>query len=160
MGDVLTDLPIFNLVSLFLQSILYGIYLITCGGCAAALSRVNGRWRSRKELQWPFLLAGLFLLLNMTRYLCIQFYSCLEPLIHRGSDGPSTPGAFSSSNIIKVRYISQWQYQLTLRKCLISLPKFSANRLWGTSFSFTGLSSCIGGIGRLLHHLSSYGLPI
>ena len=102
-----TDLYIFYLLSLFLQSILYGVYLITCGSCAAALTRVNGRWRSRKELQWPFLLAGAFLLLNTTCYLCIQFHNCLEPFVYTGSDGPSVLSTFFASSIFQVRYTPQ-----------------------------------------------------
>jgi len=116
MVNFLTDFRVSSLVSLFLQSILYGIYLITSGSCAAALTRVNGRWRSRRELQWPFLLAGFFLLLNTTCGLCIQFYNCLDPVLHGGSGGPSTPSTFSHWSMIIVRYIPRWHYKLTLRK--------------------------------------------
>jgi len=107
MVDILTDFPIFSLVSLFLQSILYGIYLITCGSCAAALTRVNGRWRSRRELQWPFLLSGFFLFLNTTCFLCLHLYACLEPFVHKDSAGLGDPSTFTVSRVIEVRYIAR-----------------------------------------------------
>jgi len=157
MVDLLTDLRIFSLVSLFLQSVLYGIYIITSGSCARALTRVNGRWRSKRELQWPFLLAGLFLFVNTTCSLFIQLYKCLELLVH-GGFGES--GASYHSSIIAVRYIPRWYYEFILRKPPISLPKFSASRLWETSYSSTEPSLSIGGTGRLLRHPSSYGSPI
>ena len=160
MVNFLTSFRVCSLVSLFLQSILYGIYLITSGSCAAALTRVNGRWRSRRELQWPFLLAGFFLLLNTTCGLCIQFYNCLDPIVRRGSGGSSIPSIFSHSTVIMVRYTPRFYYKSTLRDSLISPHNFSASRLWETSFSSTELSSYIGGTGVSLRHLSFYGLPL
>jgi len=103
-----TDFRICSLLALSLQSMLYGIYLITSGSCAVALTRVNGRWRSRREMQLPFLFAGLFLFLNMTCGLCIQFYSCLALFVHGGSDGSGFPNTFSHSSMIQVRYIPRW----------------------------------------------------
>ena len=89
MTDVLRDLRMCSLLSLFLQPILYGIYLVTCRRCAAALTRVNGRWRSRRELQWPFLLAGIFLLTNTTCSLCLQLYNNLDLFCYGSRDGSS-----------------------------------------------------------------------
>jgi len=88
MVDVLTSWKISSFVALFLQSILYGIYIITCGNCAVALTTVNGRWKSVRETQWPLLLAGAFLLLNATCSVCIQFYRCLVLLVFRGPFQP------------------------------------------------------------------------
>jgi len=84
MVDVFTRLSTSNFVALFLECILYGIYIVTCWTCAVALTRVNGRWKSIREMQWPFLLAGILLLLNTTSNLCLQFYRCLELLVYRG----------------------------------------------------------------------------
>jgi len=80
MVDTLTGLTTYNLVALLLQSTLYGVYIFTCGTCAGALTRTNGRWRSRKEMQWPLLLAGCFLLMNTSCNVCVQLYRCIELL--------------------------------------------------------------------------------
>ena len=103
--DVLTNFRTSRLITLFLQSILYGIYIITSGSCARALTRVNGRWRSRRELQWPFLLAGAFLLVNTTYNVCIRLYNFLIIFVYRGSDRLSIPNTFSRwSLVVEVRY--------------------------------------------------------
>lgn len=105
MVDTLTSFRLINLVTLFLQSVLYGIYIVTCGNCAVAVTRVNGRWRRRREMQWPFLLAGTFLLINATCNLCFQFYRCLELLWYTGPSRPGITTSFSRwINVAKVRY--------------------------------------------------------
>jgi len=101
--DVLTGFEVPTLVAVFLQSILYGIYLVTCGNCASALTRVNGRWRNRREIQWPFLLAGTFLLINSTVIVCIGFYRCLELLAFNPEGLADRAQSTYWLNIFKVR---------------------------------------------------------
>jgi len=113
MVDAFTRLSTSNFVALFLESILYGIYIITCWTCAVALTRVNGRWKTMREIQWPFLLTGILLLLNTTSNLCLQFYRCLELLVYRG---PVYSGWMTT---VKVCYAVQYYYSHPLIALLI-----------------------------------------
>jgi len=108
MGVDLAAFRICNLIALFLQPMLYGIYIVTCGNCATALTRVNGRWRSREEIQWPFLLAGAFLLINTTCSICIQLLNCIEVFVNGVQDATNIPGNLSRwINVMKVRYAAR-----------------------------------------------------
>ena len=103
MVDTLDGLSAYNLVALLLQSTLYGVYIFTCGTCAGALTRTNGRWRSRKEIQWPLLLAGAFLLMNTSCNVCVQLYRCIELLVMKEHTEPHT----GWTSVIKVRLLSK-----------------------------------------------------
>jgi len=143
-------IDISNLVALFLQSILYGIYIVTCWNCAGALTRTNGGWRSRKEIHWLFVVAGTFLLINTTCNVCLQFYKCLQLLVYRA------PAATNWIIVVKVCHDVQWSQKHVL--IIISLFNSFSNRLWETSFLSTESLLCIRGTGRLLYHLLSCGL--
>jgi len=142
MADYLTNLTIANLTALFLQSILYGIYITTCGDCARALTRVNGRWKSRQEMQWPFLLAGGLLLINTTCSLSIELQRCIDLLVYKG------PIQSVWIIVVKVRYAIQcYQTHILIILLIISPLSSFSKPLWETSFSSTEFSWCTGGIG-------------
>jgi len=164
MADVLTRLDISTLVALFLQSTLYGIYIVTCGNCAVVLTRVNGRWKRRHEIHWIFLIAGTILLANTTCYVFFQLYRCFQLFVlRRGPEGSAVNNdPLTWLNISKVRCNGRCfrdKVELKFTTTLISPYNFSVNRPRQTSLSSTEPLSSIGGSGRSLHYVSSCGLP-
>jgi len=164
MVDVLTGLDISTLVTLFIQSTLYGIYIVTCGNCAVVLTRVDGRWKGRHEIHWVFLIAGTILLANTTCYVAFQLHRCFQLFVFgRGPDGSAVNNdPLTWLNIAKVRCNDRCyrdKVELKFITALISPYNFSVNRPRQTSLSSTESSSSIGRSGRSLHHLSSCGLP-
>jgi hypothetical protein len=105
--DKAFSLPKAQMVSLFVQSIAFGMYLISCVSCAEVLLRIgetpHRRWRRRGELRWVTISAGIALLVTASLNMSLGFYRNL--LAFTGPGGPEKALADTNSwiNVVKVR---------------------------------------------------------
>jgi len=81
-----------HIAALFLQSVFYGIYIVTCGFLAAVLTRTStsghactARWRTSAEINWILLIASVFLLLNTTLNIILGVYRLVMLLAYQVS---------------------------------------------------------------------------
>ncbi|TFK32661.1 hypothetical protein BDQ12DRAFT_638462 [Crucibulum laeve] len=85
-----SSLPITTaqLCALFTESIVYGIYLVTCGYCAQQLFMVNGRCKRLGEYHWPMVIVAILLLIFSTLDVAMGFYHNLWAFVlYTGTGG-------------------------------------------------------------------------
>ncbi|KAJ7625663.1 hypothetical protein FB45DRAFT_1060327 [Roridomyces roridus] len=75
MGFALIDAETYGL---FLESVFYGIYLVTCGFCIPALFVHEDRLKRLRDLNWPMVLVGFFMFSIATVDVVLQFYRNLH----------------------------------------------------------------------------------
>ncbi|KAF7332999.1 hypothetical protein MVEN_02406200 [Mycena venus] len=75
MGYPLTDAQSYGL---FLESLFYGIYLVTCGFCLQTLFTTQNRLRRLRELNWPMVVVVFLLFGIATVDVVLQFYRNLH----------------------------------------------------------------------------------
>jgi hypothetical protein len=104
MGSPLTDAQSYGL---FLESIFYGIYLVTCGACIKTLllSRLGDRLKPVRELNWAMLIVVFILFGVATVDAILQFYRNLHTFQIANGPGDAA-GDFSDIsdpiNVVKV----------------------------------------------------------
>lgn len=86
--DIFRKFKTVLLLALFLQSILYGVYLYTCFHAASSIFLVydrssHSRWRSPREISWTFLVAGTLLFLNTSACVAMQLYGCMAVFVYK-----------------------------------------------------------------------------
>lgn len=100
------------IVSLFIQSFLYGLYLISCYFCASALLIIGSppRWRRTSEIRWVICLAALFLVANSTLNLALTLLRALD--IFGDSPSPVSPQVGSNG----VKSMNGWYDEVKVSK--------------------------------------------
>ncbi|TFK33573.1 hypothetical protein BDQ12DRAFT_614931 [Crucibulum laeve] len=63
-----------QLWGLFMESVLYGMYLVTCGYCAQYLFLIDGRWKRLREYNWAMVIVAILLLILATLDVTMGFY--------------------------------------------------------------------------------------
>lgn len=92
-----------QLVSLFVASIIYGVYLVTAGQCFYAILRGGSAERAARR-QWSLLVVAASMLVIATVDVAFSFRSVLDAFIfYKGSGGPNA--AFESRAYLPVHAI-------------------------------------------------------
>lgn len=78
-----------QLTSLFLQSICYGVLVITFGFCLHSLLNRDGRLRKSSEIHWLMLGVTIFAFILSSFDLALNFYNNLKAFVfYTGKGGP------------------------------------------------------------------------
>ncbi|TFK33582.1 hypothetical protein BDQ12DRAFT_657757 [Crucibulum laeve] len=83
-----------QLCGLFTESVVYGIYLVTCGYCAQHLFMIDGRWKRLREYHWAMVIVAALLLTFATLDVTTGFYHNLRAFVFYTGAGGATE-AFS-----------------------------------------------------------------
>jgi hypothetical protein len=71
----------------FVESVLWGMYLITCVSAARILFRTGTRWKRLDELNWIMVIAGTLLLIIATLDVILGFYHNIKAfIVMKGGD--------------------------------------------------------------------------
>jgi hypothetical protein len=102
MGFPLSDAQSYGL---FLESVLYGIYLVTCGFCLQKLLTSQHGLKQLRELNWPMLVVVFLLFGIATVDAVLQFYRNLHTFQIANGPGDATEDFTNISdpiNVVKV----------------------------------------------------------
>lgn len=110
----MTDFPITEaqLTGLFLESIVFGIYLVTFGMCLHTLMMTGSRWRSPAELNVPMIIVtGVFFVIAAFD-LALGFYHTIKAFVLFTGDGGAAAEFTNISDWVNVMKVPD---QLALR---------------------------------------------
>lgn len=103
-----------QVTGLFVESVFFGIHLITFGSCMQALMPATDKqWRGLGNVNWAMLVVSLFLLANAAFDVSLGFYHNLKAFVFfKGSGGPVQELTNISDwiNVSKVRSTSRSAY--------------------------------------------------
>jgi hypothetical protein len=103
MGSPLTDAHSYGL---FLESIFYGIYLVTCGACLKTLLFSGDRLKPVRELKWAMLVVVFILFAVATVDAVLQFYQNLHTFQIASGPGAAADDFSDISDPINVVKVS------------------------------------------------------
>ena len=110
-----------QITGLFVESVLFGIHLITAGYCMRALMSTSARWKSRDEINWAMLVVSLLLLSNATFDVVLGFYHNLKAFVfYTGQGGPAE----------EFTNISDWINVSKVRGSLVNPTPQTGSELW------------------------------
>ncbi|TFK33591.1 hypothetical protein BDQ12DRAFT_670121 [Crucibulum laeve] len=79
-----------QLWGLFMESVLYGMYLVTCGYCAQYLFLIDGRWKRLREYNWAMVIVAILLLILATLDVTMGFYYNMWAFVSYTSAGATS----------------------------------------------------------------------
>ena len=79
--------PEVQIIGLFLQSIFYGIYLVSCPFCWLALLRTASRWRQYNEVNWILIVVSCMFFVIATLDLFLHLYQNILEFIPYAGEG-------------------------------------------------------------------------
>ncbi|KAF8157261.1 hypothetical protein B0H34DRAFT_493391 [Crassisporium funariophilum] len=91
-----------QLTGLLVESILFGIHLITVGYCQHALLATRTRWKRASEINWPMVCVSLALFANATFDLFLGFYHDLKAFVFYTGPGGAVAEFTNISDWINV----------------------------------------------------------
>jgi hypothetical protein len=91
-----------QITGLFIESVLFGVHLISVGYCTRALVSTRTRWKRADEISWAMLCVSLVLLANATFDVTLGFYHNLQAFVFYTGQGGAVQEFTDISNWINV----------------------------------------------------------
>ncbi|KAF8157258.1 hypothetical protein B0H34DRAFT_712941 [Crassisporium funariophilum] len=91
-----------QITGLFVESIFFGVHLITVGYCMQALLATRTRWRRPSEINWTMVCVSLALYANATFDVCLGFYHTLKAFVFFTGQGGAVAEFTNISDWINV----------------------------------------------------------
>lgn len=149
-----------QIIGLLLQSVFYGVYLVSFFVCIQCLIWDSGRFKSLRSLHWPMLTVALILCILSTLDLVLGFLRSIQAFILCTQPGSTVKGFANSSdwvNVVKVCHSIAIPAKISFAETFIIVVGHSCDRCsWRCDTGENGYSGLRGSLTHFLNFAKVY----